>query len=235
MSDSDQFPPRAPGGDPDEEPVRSGRPLAATIALASGIACALALVVVEMNDTAVARLVSTASLALSIVSAGIALLSGENREPRARRMALAGAGIAVVASILSATVDLHHDSPATRAANGTVTKAGSVPFTQVRVGDCFGSQPPSDATALHAVPCTSAHHGEVVAEVDLSDQVGAEVDASFRVARQRCQDELRTAVRTSDPAVASASLLVIPAPRSAGLDALCAVVTRAERTGSVRS
>lgn len=232
--DSYRFPPRRPGGEPVEEEPPPARPLAALIALAAGAVCVAASVVVEVDDSGVAKMVATASLAVSVLAAGIALLNGP-REGRARAMALGGAGIAVVASVLSATVDFHHESPATRAADGTIEKAGSVPFTRARTGDCFRTPPKADASSLHAVPCSTGHRGEVVAQVDLTDQVESELDAGFQVARQRCQDAVRSAVRTSDPAVASASLLVIPSPRSTGLVGLCAVVTNADRTGSVRT
>lgn len=232
--DSYRFPPRRPGGEPEEDPPPA-RPVAALVALVSGVVCVAALVVVEAADSSLAKLVATASLALAVLSAGIALLNGERRDGRARALALGGAGIAVLASVLSATIDFRHESPALRAADGSIRSAGSVPFAEARVGDCFRTPPRSDDGSLHGVPCATAHRGEVVAEVDLTDQAQVELDASFQVARQRCEDALRSAVRTSDPAVASASLLVIPSPRKDQLTGLCTVVTRADRTGSVRS
>jgi hypothetical protein len=232
--DAYRFPPLDPGDEPDEVPP-TGVPVGALITVGAAVVCLVALVFVEVDDATIAKLVATASMALSVLAAGVTLLQADRRGGRLLLLTLGGAGLAVVATILSATIDFHSTPAATRAADGSIATAGSVAFTSLRIGDCFRSAPASDATSVDGVPCTDSHRGEIAAEVDLTDQVKAKIDASFAVARQRCQDALRSAVRVSDPAVSSATLVVIPAPRSTGLAGLCAVVTRADRTGSVRS
>jgi hypothetical protein len=119
---------------------------------------------------------ATASLVLGIL--GVWLLSvifGAVALGQIKRTGQAGRGMAIAGVVLSgiwalvtvvAIIAVAVNSAA-RDSSGTIAAPGDVSATELRVGDCLNGLENGSFTSLPAVPCASAHEGEVFAVFDL--------------------------------------------------------------------
>lgn len=109
------------------------------------------------------------TIPLSVVFGCIGLSQIRRTGQTGRGMAIAGlvlAGVWVVL-IVGATVTSAVNR-ADRDGSGTITAGGSVSATSLRVGDCIAKlKDVTIVTSLPAVPCSTAHAGEVFAVFDL--------------------------------------------------------------------
>jgi len=108
---------------------------------------------------------------LSVIFGIIALKKIRSRPQRGRGLAIAGlclsgawlVGLAAVLVITSLTAARRS------ATTGQITKSGHLGVFSLRTGDCFqnpsGSQPNTAMTQITAVPCTSPHNAQVIAEL----------------------------------------------------------------------
>jgi uncharacterized protein DUF4190/putative regulator of septum formation len=108
---------------------------------------------------------------LSVIFGIVALNKIRHRPQRGKGLAIAGlclSGAWVVGTV--AVFAVFHLTAAQRSAStGQITRNGHLSVLSLRVGDCFqyptGSQAAAELKQVTAVPCTSAHNAQVMAEL----------------------------------------------------------------------
>lgn len=114
------------------------------------------------------------SALLSVIFGIMALNKIKHRPQRGKGLAIAGlclSGLWVIGAIALIAVNVQSASQRS-ATTGQITKSGNLDVLSLRTGDCFqnpsGNQPPSELQQLTAVPCTTAHNAQVIAQLPVS-------------------------------------------------------------------
>ncbi|WP_051812119.1 DUF4190 domain-containing protein, partial [Kitasatospora sp. MBT63] len=179
------------------------------------------------------------------IAFGIAALKAPRRQQRGRGMAVAGIVLGglwgVVVALLVVVGVLYGNDGADRDADGRINGSGTVQVVDLRPGDCYLRPDRLDqATEVTAVPCSTAHYGEVFGVVELPDgSYPGETEVEDR-AEKLC-DEQRGRYTMDTLAVPSSADVYYYYPRKASWDwaddhAVTCVYTfpKGNRTGSLR-
>jgi Septum formation/Domain of unknown function (DUF4190) len=128
---------------------------------------------------------------LSVIFGAVALGQIRRTGQSGRGMAIAGlvlSGIwAVVTVVVLIVVAVN---AAGRDSSGTIATAGDVSATALRVGDCLNGLENGSFASLPAVPCASAHEGEVYAVVTLPDGAYPGQNSVDSQGRSDCDDRI---------------------------------------------
>jgi len=108
---------------------------------------------------------------LSVIFGVVALNKLRNRPQRGKGLAIAGlclSGVWVLGIVTVLAVNAQTASQRS-ATTGQITKSGHLDVFSLRAGDCFqnpsGNQPSSALTQVTAVPCTTPHNAQVIAQL----------------------------------------------------------------------
>ena len=111
---------------------------------------------------------------LSVIFGIVALNKLRRRPQRGKGLAIAGlclSGVWVL--VIVAVIAVNVQSASQRSATtGQITKGGHLSVFSLRAGDCFqnpsGNQPASSLTQVTAVPCTTPHNAQVIAQLPVA-------------------------------------------------------------------
>jgi hypothetical protein len=140
---------------------------------------------------------------LSVIFGIVALVKIRKRPQRGKGLAIAGlclTGVWVLA--LVAILVVHAQTTSQRSsATGQITKPGHLDALSLQTGDCFqnptGSTPASEVDDVTAVPCTTPHDAQVIAELPVAGSAYPG-EAAFRTqAESGCQAKLKAVVDQS--------------------------------------
>jgi hypothetical protein len=139
---------------------------------------------------------------LSVIFGIVALNKISHRPQRGKGLAIAGlclSGVWVI-GIVAVLVVSSQSASQRSTTSGQITKSGNLDVLSLRTGDCFqnpaGNQPPTTLKQLTAVPCTTAHNAQVIAQLPVSGSAYPGADAFTAQAKSGCNAKLADLVQS---------------------------------------
>jgi hypothetical protein len=157
---------------------------------------------------------------LSVIFGFIALSKLRRRPQRGKGLAIAGlclSGVWVVGTAAVFIINVHTAAQRS-AATGQITRNGHLDVFSLRAGDCFqnpsGNQPTAGLTQVTAVPCSSAHNAQVIAQLPIPGSAYPGPTAIRAQAQPRCRASIAALVNRSKLTATMSLLWIYPEEHS---------------------